>query len=137
MYLSGRSHFLLGDIDASSPNVKARPTNLFYLPTADAPEEFVADVPGAAWVDAGVGLNSPAVISDPTAGWAGLTSTGVTLPGIAADVVRALVIYLDTGSDATSPLIAYLGRRADLRPLAEPSDDGLDVTFPSDLVFTI
>lgn len=59
-------------------------------------------------------------------------ATCLELTGIGTDSYDAFVIYVDTGSAATSRLAAYVDRRAGNSPVAATNDGGnVKVWFPS------
>lgn len=60
-------------------------------------------------------------------------SPALSLTGLSSlDDVEALVIYVDTGSAATSTLVAFLDRRSDTSPVTfTGTGDAVAVSFPS------
>lgn len=105
LYGKGREKFLTGDIDWTSDTIKALLVDTDnYTVSIDA-DEFLADVPAGGRVatsDALAGKTADLGVADADDF---VFPSGYTMP---APVSEAIVIYKDTGSDATSPLIAYI-----------------------------
>lgn len=102
LYDYGREGFLAGDIDWDGNDIKC-----ILVDTADytvdlATDQHLDDVPAAARVATSGNLASKTT----TAGVA--DAADVTFPSVTGDVSEALVIYQDTGVEATSRLIAYI-----------------------------
>lgn len=121
--------FLQGDIDVITDTIRAEMLDGY---TYDATHEFLADV------DAGTRFFDPEIVSVTS-----VTANGEVLydPLVFADVltgntVGALLIYKWTGSDATSPLICCLDRRADTVPMAVDTNDG-PVSFAGPRLFKL
>ncbi len=118
IYELGRQKFLEGGIAWLANNIKC-----ILVDTADytvnlSTHEFLSSVSGAAIVATSGNLT-------------GKTTTGgvadaddVTFTTVTGDVSEAIIIYKDTGSAATSPLIAYIDTATGL-PIT-PS--GADIT---------
>lgn len=104
LYDKGREGFLDGSIDWDTDNIK-----LVLVDAADytvnlSTHDFLDDVPAGARATNGTSGNfaSKAV----TAGVA--DAADVTLTSVSGDPSEALVIYKDSGAEATSRLIAYI-----------------------------
>jgi len=102
LYDTGRAAFLLGDIAWDTDNIK-----VILVDTADytvnlSTHDFLDDVPGGAIVATSGNLASKTT----TAGVA--DAANVTFSSVSGDQCEALIIYKDTGSSATSQLIAYI-----------------------------
>lgn len=102
LYGKGREKFLNGDIDWASDDIKAVLVDVADYTVSIDVDEFLDDIPGGAIVDT-------------TANFTGKTSTlgvadadNATFASATGDPSEAVVIYKDTGSAATSPLIAYI-----------------------------
>lgn len=101
LYDKGRQNFLEGDIDWLVNNIKVMLVKSTY--TLDQTDEFVDDLtPGTN--DNGRTGNLSGKSS--TSGVADASDTSLTATD--ADACNALVIFYDTGSDATALLIAYI-----------------------------
>ena len=102
LYNSGRQKFLEGSISWSSDNIKAIlvDTGVYTFSTA---HDFLDDITGGSII-ATSGNFASKTTTDGIADAADVTFTAVSTP----TSVEALVIYKDSGSAATSPLIAYI-----------------------------
>lgn len=99
IFPKGRQNFLEADIDWLADNIKAMLVRSTY--TYDSADEFVSDL-GA--VDNGRSANLGS--KDSTDGVADAADTSLT--ATAANASNAIVLFKDTGVDATSLLIAYI-----------------------------
>lgn len=100
LYDLGRQKFLEGAISWSADTIKIVLVDLADYTPDLAADEFLSAVPAPARV-----ATSGALASKTTA--AGVADAAdVTLTAVTGDISEALVIYKDTGSAATSPLIA-------------------------------
>ncbi len=102
LYDKGREGFLDGSIDWDTDTIK-----VIMIDSADyvvnlAVHDFYDDVTVAARVGTAQTLTSKTV----TAGVA--DAADVTFTAVTGDSVEALVVYKDTGSEATSRLICYI-----------------------------
>lgn len=102
LYDKGRQKFLEGGIAWLTDNIKC-----VLVDTADytvnlATHEFLSSVGAAARVATSGNLSS----KTSTNGVA--DAADVTFTTVSGDVSEALIIYKDTGVEATSPLIAYI-----------------------------
>lgn len=104
LYGKGRGHFLAGDLDWDANTIKAGLADgADYSPSIDV-NEFISDVPAAARVPAAL------------ANWATLTTKtnvlGVAdaddslLTAVTGDPCELIVLYMHTGTEGTSILIA-------------------------------
>lgn len=102
LYDKGREGFLDGSIDWDTNTIK-----VVLVDTADytvnlTSHQFLSDVPALARV-----ATSPALTGKTVA--AGVADAAdVTLTAVTGDPCEALIIYQDTGVEATSRLIAYI-----------------------------
>ena len=92
--------FLEGSFDMASATVKAALVTSAYSPN-QATDQYLSTV-GAAIVARSSQLTSPVV----TNGIFGAANT--TLTAVTGGACNAMILYLDSGSDSTSALIAYL-----------------------------
>lgn len=104
LYDKGRQAFLDADIDWSADNIKAALVrSSTYTPNL-ATDDFLADVTAGGAVVATSGNFASKTSTDGVADAADITFTTVA----AGAAIQYLVIYKDTGSGATSPLIALI-----------------------------
>jgi len=101
LFDKGRQNFLEADIDWLVNNIKVMLVKSAY--TLDQTDEFVDDLTPAS-NDNGRSANLATKTS--TSGVADADDTSLT--ATAASACNALVLFYDTGSDATSLLIAYI-----------------------------
>lgn len=102
LYDKGRQKFLEGGINWLTDTIKVILVDLNdYTPNL-ATDEFLSNIPTAARVAV-----SPALTNKTsTAGVA--DADDVLFSSVTGDQCEALVIYKDTGTDSTSPLIAFI-----------------------------
>lgn len=104
LYGKAREKFLSGDIDWLVDDIR-----IILIDTADYVlggnidvHEFLSDVPAGARVKVSGSLTSK------TATLGVADAADVTLSAVTGDPSEALIIYKHTGTDGTSPLIAYI-----------------------------
>lgn len=102
IYGLAREKFLNGDIDWAAHDIKAVLVDAADYTVSINADEFLDDVPGGARVAT-------------SANFSGKTSTlgvadanDITFSAVTGDPSEAVVIYRDSGVEATSPLIAYI-----------------------------
>ena len=101
LYAKGKQKMLAGQIDFSSHPLKVALVSNAY-PQSLASDEFLASV--SAYV-----LNTAKPIVNPTIALGVFDADDVTFAAVSAGAVaEGVVIYKDTGSAATSPLIVRL-----------------------------
>lgn len=125
LYDKGRNAFARGEINwlaSGGDTIK-----VILVDTADytvdlANHDFLDDVPAAARV-----ASATLTLSDPAAG---VCDAGdVTFSAVTGDPCEALIIYKDTGTEATSPLLAYIDTATGL-PVT-PNGGNITVTWDS------
>lgn len=102
IYDKGREKFGLGGINWVSDTVKVVLVNTTVYVRNLAVDEFLSTIVVSARVAAAIALANKGM----TAGVA--SADNLLFPLVTGSVIGAIVIYKDTGSDATSPLIAYV-----------------------------
>lgn len=102
LYDKGREGFLDGSIDWDTDTIKAVLVDAADYTADLAAHDFLDDVPAGARVATSAALTSKTV----AAGVA--DAADVTLSAVTGDPSEAIIIYKDTGSAATSRLIAYI-----------------------------
>ncbi len=101
LYDKGRQKFLEGSIQWLSHNIRVCLVDSTYVPDL-AVDEFLSAIPGGSIVATTGNLTSKTSL-------AGVADAGdVTLTAISGPTVYYAVVYRDTGSAATSPLIALI-----------------------------
>lgn len=122
LYGKGREKFLNADIDWAADNIKVVLVDTNDYTVSIDTHEFLSDVASGARVATSSNLAS----KTSTLGVA--DAADVTLSAVTGDQSEALVIYKDTGSAATSPLIAYIDTATGL-PV---TPNGADITITWD-----
>lgn len=102
LYDKGRDAFLQGSITWNSDTVKMALVSSAYT-VAISTHQYYSDVPSTAVIGTPVALSSKSS-SAGIANCGNVTFTSVTT----GSTVSYIVIYKDTGTDTTSPLIAYI-----------------------------
>jgi hypothetical protein len=121
LFDKGRQRFLEAQLNWGTDTIKAVLVDTgSYTPNLSA-HEFLSDVSGGARIAT-------------SGAFAGKTSTGgaadandITFTSVSGASIEAIIIYKDTGSDATSPLIAYIDTATGL-PIT-PNGGDIIVTF--------
>jgi len=102
LYDHGRRRFLEGQIAWLTDTIKAVLVDTANYAVNLSTHQFLSDIPAAARV-----AISPALTNKTsTAGVA--DADDVTFTGVTGASVEAIVLFKDTGVEATSPLIAYI-----------------------------
>jgi hypothetical protein len=122
LYDKGREKFLTGAVSWSSDNIKVVLVDAADYTVNLTTHEFLSDVASGGRVATSGNLASKTT----TAGVA--DAADVTFTAVTGDQSEALVIYKDTGSAATSPLIAYIDTATGL-PV---TPNGADITVTWD-----
>lgn len=122
LYGKGREKFLSGAISWSSDNIKVVLVDAADYTVSIDTHEFLSDVASGGRVATSGNLGTKTV----TLGVA--DAADVTFTAVTGDQSEALVIYKDTGSAATSPLIAYIDTATGL-PV---TPNGADITVTWD-----
>jgi hypothetical protein len=116
LYDKGREKFLNGALSWGSDTIKAVLVDLAYYTQNLATDEFLSSIASLARVATSSAFTSK-TYSTGVADAADLLFTAVT--GASCE---ALVLYKDTGSDTTSPLIAYIDTATGLPVTPSGSD---------------
>lgn len=120
LYDTGRNAFLTGDIDWVADTIKAVLVDTAGYTVDLALHDFLDDVPAAARVATVALANKSAA--------AGIADADdPTFSAVTGDQSEALVIYKDTGVEATSQLIAYIDTATGL-PVT-PSGGDIEIIF--------
>lgn len=102
LFDKARQRFLEGQFNWTTDTIKAVLVDTgTYTPNLTS-HEFLSDISGGARI-----ATSGAFSSKTTTGGAA-DAADITFTSVTGASIEAIVIYKDTGSDATSPLIAYI-----------------------------
>ena len=124
LYGKGREKFLNGGINWGSDTIKAFLIDTASYTVSIDTHEFISDVAAGARVGSAVTLGTKTSTLG-VADAADLSFTGLS----SAPTIEALVIFKDTGVEATSPLIAYIDTATGLPVSAGATQ--VDVVFDS------
>lgn len=121
IYPKAKEAFLSGSINLSSDTIKCQliDTNDY---TYAATDDYLADVAAAARVGTAVTLSSKTVTDGV------FDAADITFSTVTGDVSEALLIYKDSGSEASSNLIALLDTAQSGLPVT-PNGGDIDVTW--------
>ena len=122
LYGLGREAFLNGDLDWASNDIKVVLVDTNDYTVSINTHQFLSDVPSGARVATSANLSSK------TATLGVADAADVTFSAVTGDQSEALVIYQDSGSAATSRLIAYIDTATGL-PV---TPNGADITVTWD-----
>lgn len=131
VYPSALMAFILGQIDVVSDTINAQLLASTYV--ADVLHENFDDVPALDRIGSPVALTSKTV-ADGTFKADPPVFVALTM----GDTVRGYVVYKDTGTEATSPLLCYVRRRRDSRLVSWPTDGGdVEIIWDDDLIMSL
>jgi hypothetical protein len=102
LYGKARQKFLAGDLSWSGDTIKAVLVDTADYAVSINTHEFLSDIPSGARVATSAALTGKTV----TLGVA--DADDVSFVTVVGDESEALVLYVDTGSAATSSLVAYI-----------------------------
>lgn len=125
----------IGDVTSLTWKLAAISTSSF-----DKTDEFLVDI-GAVTLGTPVALPSVslAIADDFTINVSCDDSPPLLLSGVTSlDTVRALVVYIDSGSSATSNLVCWIDHRGDTSPVRfTGTGDDVPITFPNGYFFKL
>ena len=118
-----------GDIDADAGTVKIVAVSSTYV--YSAAHEFFDDVTGQ--------LGNAATLTSKTFTAGVFDAADLTVSGVTSgNTITAFIIYIDTGSAATSPLLVFEDRRADTTPVNFAGNNlDINVSWPLGYIATI
>jgi len=102
LYDKARQKFLEGSILYLTDTIKVLLVDTGLYTVNLATHEFLSDIPAAARV------GTPQTLAGKTSAAGVADANDVTFNTVTGNSVEALVLYKDTGVEATSPLIAYI-----------------------------
>jgi hypothetical protein len=101
LYDNARQLFLTGTLDWLTISAKVFLIDTTHY-TYSSAHQYVSTVGSSARVA------GPVLITTPTAVAGAAGGDNITFSAVSGATVRAIIIYSDTGTEATSPLIAYI-----------------------------
>jgi hypothetical protein len=93
-------------------------------------DQFFNAVPGTAIVGTPVSLSSKSYTNGV------FDAADVSFSGVTGDTVEALLIYIDTGTAATSPLVAYIDSSVTGLPVT-PNGGNIAITWNASGIFAL
>jgi hypothetical protein len=128
IYPKARQHFCQGDLHwkaTGGDTFKAMLVDLADYTYSDA-HEFLSDVPSAARVATSAALT----LADPADGV--LDADDITIASVTGDPIEALIIYKETGTEGTSPLVLFIDHDAVGNALTfTPGGGSCTITWPN------
>lgn len=121
LYDKARQKFLEGSIAWLTDTIKVVLIDAADYTVNLATHEFLSDVPAAARV------GTPQTLGTKTSTAGVADAADVTFPTVTGDQSEAILLWKDTGVEATSPLIAYLDTATGL-PVT-PGGGDISLTF--------
>ncbi len=101
LYTLGKNRILSGAVNFTSANLKAALVSSAYMPNLTTDEYFST-------ISATV-LNTPQALANKAVASGAFDADDTTFTTVTAgSTAKAVVVYLDTGVEATSPLLMYL-----------------------------
>jgi hypothetical protein len=98
--------------------------------TFNAADQFFSTVPGTAVV------GTPATLGSKTFTNGVFDAADVTFNTVTGDTVEALLIYIDTGTASTSPLVAYIDSSVTGLPVT-PNGGNIAITWNASGIFAL
>lgn len=102
LYDAARQRFLEAQINWMTDTVKAILVDTGAYTPQTSIHQYLADIPVSARIAGPVTLTAKA-----TTGGAA-DAADVTFTSVSGTSIEAIIIYIDTGTEATSPLVAYI-----------------------------
>lgn len=102
LYDKGRQRFLEGQFNWLTDTIKVLMVDTGTYTAVLASHEFLSDVSNTARITTPVTLTGKSTTSGAA------DASDVTFSAVSGPSIEALIIYKDTGVEATSPLIAYI-----------------------------
>jgi len=123
LYGLGRQKILEGSIAMLTDNIKVVLVDLADYTLAIDTHDFLDDIP------AGARVATSGNMASKTSTLGVFDAADITFSSVTGDVSEALVIYKDTGTASTSPLIAYIDAATGL-PVT-PNGGDITITWDS------
>lgn len=123
LYDIGRQGFLDGSIDWDTDNIKVVAVDTGAYSPNLATDDYLADIPGGARIATSSNLTGKTVANGVA------DADDITFSAVSGASIEALVVYKDTGSAATSRLIAYIDTATGL-PVT-PNGGDIVIAWPS------
>lgn len=130
MYGKGRQHFANADISWGSDNIKFVFASTTYTPSINV-DEFKSDIAGGAIVATSGNLASKTNVLGT------VDAADVTVTAVSGSQISYVVIYKDTGTGSTSPLILLIDTATNLPVTPNGGDITVQWDNGSNKIFTL
>lgn len=104
LYDKGRQRFLEAQLNWLTDTIKCILVNTGSYTANFTVHEFLSDVP----TSSRVGTTSGITLTSKTTGGGAADAADITFSSVSGNTVHALILFKDTGTEATSPLIGYI-----------------------------
>lgn len=131
LYGKGRQKFGEAGIDWVSDNIKMVLIDVADYTVSINVDEFLSDIPGAAIVSTSANLTGKSNVLGV------MDAADFTFTSVSGDPSEAIVAYKDTGSAATSPLIAYIDTATGLPVTPNGGDINIIIDSGSNKLFKL
>lgn len=121
LYTKGKEAILSGSVDWLTDNIKAVLVDAADYTVNTSTHQYLSDIA------AGGRVATSSNLSSKTATDGAADAADITFSAVSGDVSEAIVIYKDTGSAATSPLICYIDTATGLP--ATPNGGNITVSW--------
>lgn len=102
LYDKGRQRFLEAQLNMLTDTVKCMLVDTGAYTANFSTHEFLADIPVSARV------TTPVTLTSKTTTGGAFDAADVTFTSVSGASIETIIIYSDTGTESTSPLIAYI-----------------------------
>lgn len=130
LYDEGRDQFANGNIDWVNDTIKAILVDLADYTLNLSAHDFVDDVPAAARV-------ATAALSGKSTSAGTVDASDLTFSSVTGDESEAIILYKDTGSEASSPLISFDDEASGLPVNPNGGDIRISWDDAADKIFTL
>lgn len=130
LYAKGKEALLTGQVSWNTDNIKAVLVDLGAYTPSLASDQYLSAIASGARVATSANLTGK------TAAGGVADAADIQLPAVSGASVEAIVIYKDTGSAASSPLLAYI----DTAPLGlpiTPNGGNIDIAWNPSGIFKL
>lgn len=121
LYVKSREKFLRGEIAWHTDDIRLVLVDTLDYTVNLITHEFLSDIPVAGRVSISDLLTNKTTVN----GWAG-TSSNIVFENVFGDSCEAMIVFKDTGSPTTSPLLAYFDNGITNLPI---TPNGARITF--------
>lgn len=102
LYDKARQRFLEGNFNLLTDNVKAYLVDTGSYTPNFTTHEFISDV------STGARIAGPVLLPNRVTTGGAFDADDITFPSVSGASIEAIILFKDTGTDGTSPLIAYI-----------------------------